>query len=419
MRAANFTAYRAVIRCQAPAPQFQPLLRPSGFTASSKVSEMNPVALSDDWSLTGLEDSLARIAASEGAPLKLNRDFVGSRRGALHDAARLQVLATWARRAIERKVFYHSANLPTAVVEELCDFAPGIALLRLSDEVVIGDKAVRRRDALEPAADKMAWSDQALWTRIIKGRTIDFTSVSGSKVQYLRPLFTVRNTRAVKRKEGMFLTLQSLAGAVAKDDAGAIPAHFLQACAIFASELLKNTQEHATSDFDYQEYVAHVEGLIVSWQEMTSTAYKADFQGHPRLTEFWRREEVSVRGGDDTALRCLQLSFFDTGPGFASRFARKPASELSLDDERKALMSALERNASTKRETGSGNGFPEVLAALRDVGGLISVRSGKLHVFNAFVPGDDRDLFDFSDWTTKPLAEVEGAVVSVLLPIRR
>lgn len=380
---------------------------------------MDPVPLSDDWSLAGLEDSLIRIAESERAPLKLNREFVGGRRGALHDAARLQVLATWARRAAERKVVYHQANVPTAVLEELCDFAPGIALLRLSDEVAIGDRVVRRRDALEPAADKMVWSDQALWSRIIKGRTIDFTCVSGSKVQYLRPLFTVRNTRAVKRKEGMFLTLQSLAGAVAQADAGAIPAHFLQACAIFASELLKNTQEHATSDFDYQEYLAHVEGLIVSWQEMASTAYKADFQGHPRLQQFWQREEVLVRGGNDTALRCLQLSFFDTGPGFASRFARKPASEMSLDAERQALLSAIERNASTKRETGSGNGFPEVLAALRDVGGLISVRSGKLHLFNAFVPGDDRDLFEFSDWSTKALAAVEGAVVSVLLPIRR
>lgn len=380
---------------------------------------MDPFVLPDIATLDGMEDSMHRIVASGGAPLQLNKDFASRRKGALHDAARLQLLVTWARLARERQLHFHSANLAHSVLEELCDYAPGITALRLCDGVVLGDQLIRRREALEPASEKMGYSDQMLWSRIIKGRTIDFTCVSGSKVQYLRPLFTVRNKRAVKRKEGMFLVLTALSEFVAKADAELIPKSFIKACAVFTCELLKNTQEHATTDHRNQPYLEHAEGLIVSWQQMSEESYRSDFQGHPRLQEFWEREGVPVRDGQGTALRCLQLSFFDTGPGFASRATGKLVEELSLADERKALLDSLQKNASTKRESGSGNGLPDVLEELREVGGLICIRSGRLSVFNAFTQGDERDVFDFSDWTNKPLAPAAGAVISLLIPIRR
>ena len=380
---------------------------------------MDPLVVADGWTLESIEQSMHRIVASGGAPLRVSKDFVGRRKGAMHDAARLQLLATWARLAKQRSLQYHSANQAQSTLEELCDYAPGIATLRLCDGVAVGEQFIPRREALEPAADKMALTDQLLWSRIIKGRTIDFTCVSGSKVQYLRPLFTVRNTRAVKRKEGMFLVLKALSDFVAKSDADLIPSTFLQACAVFASELMKNTQEHATRDHAGQPYLEHAEGLIVSWQAMAEESFGRDFEGHPRLKEFWERERVPVREGASTALRCLQLSFFDTGPGFAGRATGKLLSDLSLEHERESLLACLQKNASTKGQPGAGNGLPDVLEALREVGGLMTIRSGRLSIFNAFKPGEERDLFEFDDWTANGLAPAAGAVVSLLIPIRR
>lgn len=380
---------------------------------------MAPLILADGWTLESIEQSMHRIVASGGAPLQVNKDFIGRRKGALHDAARLQLLATWARLAKERHLQYHAANQTQSILEELCDYAPGIAALRLCDGVIVGEQFISRRAALELAAEKMTWTDQLLWGRIVRGRTIDFPCVNGSKVQYLRPLFTVRNTLAVKRKEGMFLVLKALSEFVAKSDADHIPHTFLKSCAVFASELMKNTQEHATRDHVGQPYLEHVEGLIVSWQEMLGESFKEDFAGHPHLKEFWEREQVPVRAGATTALRCLQLSFFDTGPGFASRITGKNLSSLSLEDERKALLDSLKKNASTKSETGAGNGLPDVLEALREIGGLMTIRSGRLSLFNAFTPGEERDLFEFNDWAARDLAPAVGSVVSLLLPIRR
>jgi len=381
---------------------------------------MNPLILPDVSSLAGVEDLIHRVVDGKGAPLQLNKDFVSRRKGAMHDAARLQLLVTWARLANERKLHFHSANVVNSVLEELCDYAPGITALRLSDGVVIGEQFISRRDALEPASTKMGHTDGMSWRSVIKGRTIDFTCVSGSKVQYLTPLFFARNKKSVKRKNGMFIVLNELSEFVAKADAEHIPQSFTKACAVFASELLKNTQEHATSDHQNQPYLAHAEGLIISWKEMDEESYSADFEGHPLLQDFWRRELVPVRSGQGKALRCLQLSFFDTGPGFASRAKGKSVDELSLQEEREALLESLQKNVSTKREAGSGNGLPDVLEELRAVGGLIRIRSGRQSIFNAFMPADKRGAFSFEDWpSSKPLAAAAGAVVSLLIPIRR
>lgn len=380
---------------------------------------MKPLKLPDTSSLASIEDLLHRVVESKGAPLELNKDFANRRKGAMHDAARLQLLVTWARLAKERELHFHRANVAQSVLVDLCDYAPGITALRLCDRVVLGDQIISRRKALEPAAEKMGHSDQMAWMRFIKGRTLDFTCVSGSKVQYLRPLFTTRNKDSVKRKEGMFLVLNELSEFVAQADAEHIPPSFTKACAVFASELLKNTQEHATSDHQNQPYLAHAEGLIISWKEMDEDSYGVDFEGHPLLQEFWQRELVPIRGGQGKALRCLQLSFFDTGPGFVSRAKGKQVDELSLDEERDALLESLQKNASTKREAGSGNGLPDVLEELRALGGLIRIRSGRLSIFNAFPPTEKREVFDFEDWSSTPLAAAAGAVVSILIPIRR
>ena len=112
---------------------------------------MDPLILPDVSNLDGLEDSMHRVVASGGAPLQLNKDFASRRKGPLHDSARLQLLVTWARLTRERQLHFHGANSAQSVLEELCDYAPGITALRLSDGVVVGDQLIRRRDALEPA----------------------------------------------------------------------------------------------------------------------------------------------------------------------------------------------------------------------------------------------------------------------------
>ncbi|WP_419204717.1 hypothetical protein [Bordetella trematum] len=379
---------------------------------------MNPLVLADEWTLLSIEEANHRIDASNGAPLQVNKDWLARRKGALHDAARLQLLSTWARKTKEPNLRFHAANEVKTVLEELCEYAPGIVALRLCESAIVGEHIELRRDALKPAITKMQATDNLQWSKIVRGRTIDFTCVSGSKIQYLRPLFASRSSSAVKGAEPMYQMLKSLSNYIAKSDAELIPDTFLRACGVFSSELIKNTQEHATRNHAGIPYIEHAEGLLASWTEMDEQ-FAIDFQGHELLQQFWEREQSPVREGAANALRCLQLSFFDTGPGFASRFSGLPTTDLNDAEERNALLKSIQKNVTTKRQTGAGNGLPDVIGALRKIGGLIAIRSGRLFMFNSFEPNDKRDLFDFVDWTPTKLAPVEGVVVSVLVPLRR
>ncbi len=375
---------------------------------------MVPQYLQARASLKEVEHAMLTIEQAPGKDLLVSKDFASKRLGVLHDAARLQLLATWARQAPEGCLQFHGQNVRDFVLEEWCEYAPGIVALRMCKGIQVGDEFVERRAALKPAATKMANSDVMDLSGIIKGRTVDFCCVSGSKVQYLRPLFTERNPSSVKGKQGMADLLREVSNRVAVVDKERIPDEFIDACAIFCSELMRNTQEHATADHAGQRYVEHVEGLIVGWNDDTTAE---DFTSHERLQAFWEREHMCQ--GQTGTLRTFQLSFFDTGPGFASRLTGKLVNELALTDERSVVLGGLKRNASSKRETGSGNGIPEVLAMLRQLGGLITIRTGRLRLFKTFSPGEDTDLFAFDDWFPEPLAAAAGAVVSIILPIRR
>jgi hypothetical protein len=217
----------------------------------------------------------------------------------------------------------------------------------------------------------------------------------------------------------MFLMLSDLSEQIAKDDADLVSPSFLRACGVFASELFANTQEHATSDHKGEPYLEHVEGIIVSWIQMDDSQFGQDFQGHARLSDFWRRELAPTRGGTAMGVRCLQLSFFDSGPGFASRSTGLTAEDMDIAHERAVMLKCLQKNVTTKRQSGAGQGLPDVLEELRATGGLIRIRSGRHCIFNSFSPGETRDLFDFADWTPGALSPVSGAVVSILIPLRR
>ncbi|MES2206707.1 MAG: hypothetical protein V4525_07920 [Pseudomonadota bacterium] len=382
---------------------------------------MNPIIVSNLNTISDIESAISKVNNNIGAGLQLQKDSVNKRKGAMHDASRLQFLVTWARANPDSYLHFHPANNMESVLSEMCNYAPGIAALRMSDGIKIGNDVISRREALQRATEKMEHTDSQDFPKIIKGRSIDITCVSGAKLQYLRPLFTSRSPDAVKDKNGMHIFLQSLMNYINKKDMPLISNDFLKACSIFTKELFENTQEHAVQDHKGVPYITHVEGLIASWLNMEESEYASDFQGHEKLKDFWEREaeQSSSSRGSEKSLRCFQLSFFDSGPGFASRITGCKSTELERDEERKNLISCLQKNFTTKRQIGAGQGLPGVLVSLKEIGGLIRIRSGRYSIFNCFKFNEDEDIFSFNDWTEEPLDTVAGVVISLIIPLRR
>lgn len=381
---------------------------------------MNPIKISDLSSLSEMEEAILEINARKGEPIQLKNGMASSRRGAFFDASRLQVLTTWARHASNQHIHFGIGNDLNTVVEDLCNYSPGIAALRMSKGVVVGDASLSRRESLSAAMTRIKSADDGDFQSLLKGRHVDLICVSGAERQYLRPLFYAKNQSAVRSRLELTTITRQLLYTVSAKERPRVLEDFVRALATFFSELFSNTQQHATSDLNFNPYVEHVEGVIFGRWPLLELQHGSDFQGHPRLKEFWRREAVTT--GDDkpqTTIRCLQMSFFDTGPGLAARISGRSYESMSMEEERQYLISCLGKHVTSKSAHGFGLGLQTVLTEVRRLGGLIRIRSGRHSIFNCFSEGDEAtDLLDFQDWSSAQLGCVEGALFSVLIPLR-
>lgn len=344
-------------------------------------------------------------------------DSFKARHSPMHDASRLQMVVTLARQRLHSDYLDIHPNAPEqAAIDEVCSYSPGIAGVRLARGIRLGKREIDRREVLKSAAEKMQATDAENFDQIVHGRSLDLICVAASKVQYLRPLFASRGI--VKEPAEMRKTMEALVNFVNKQSKDKVPDSLVDSLGLFSSELMQNTQEHAVKNHAGKPYLAHVEGMMLGWTRFSEELFSEDFSGNDNLRAYWNKESGKT-GSGATSLRAFEVSYFDSGPGLVSRFTGRPVTDMSIQDERGFLLSCLQHKATSKSENAAGEGLPSVLSELRKVGGLMRIRSGRLSVFNVFSPGDtQRDIFDFEDWTKDPLSSVQGAVVSILVPLR-
>lgn len=382
-------------------------------------------------SLCDIEEVIKR--AGSGQVVKLSSESISKRHGAFRDAARLQALVSLVRYSEEKLLLLQNSLNTQEVLNELCNYAPGLVSARLNKSIKIGNQSFSRRTALLSARDKIIASDNQQYDKIIRGRSIDLSCISGAERQYLSPLFSNKNSHSVRDSSLMENTMVAIFKQINKREFNNLEGELIEAFGIFSSELFKNTQEHALRDAEGKTYIEHAEGIIVSWDDASKGIYEQDFQGHPRLNQYWENNLKPTTNVTSKSPRCMQVSFFDTGPGLVARaFGTKSSSPT----ERDALIKCISKNFSTKTESGAGNGYPTILNQLSKVGGLIRIRSGNQCLFNCFNKDEHglwekesssekasqeqaKYLMNFDSWTNRSLSPASGTVVSILVPLRK
>ncbi|MCK0545925.1 hypothetical protein JTE78_25115 [Pseudomonas syringae pv. aptata] len=367
--------------------------------------------------LLEIEEVISQIESCDSDTIfRFSVDSLEARHSPMHDASRLQMVVTLARQRLENGYLDIHPNTPELNAQQaVCDYSPGIAGVRLSKGICLGDKKIDRRDVLALAADRMKAMDAQDFDRVIKGRCIDLLCVSGSKIQYLKPLFASQGK--AKEKDDMAPVMRKLVERAMQQSKTRVDEPLINALALFSAELIQNTQDHAIKDHTGRPYLSHVEGMMMGWTRLYDWVHSEDFSGHPLLKNYWDGESAKTDTGLKS-LRVFEVSFFDSGPGLVSRYTGKTILEMSLEDELQALLTCLRHKSTSKSQTAAGEGLPSVLQQLRQIGGIMRVRTGRLSVFNAFEPADTRDLFDFRHWTQTNLSPVQGAVISILVPLR-
>ncbi|MGF6391515.1 hypothetical protein QFZ86_000403 [Pseudomonas plecoglossicida] len=324
-------------------------------------------------------------------------DFFKARHSPIYDASRLQMVVTLARKRLKDGYLdIHPNASPEDAKNAVCSYSPGIAGVRLTRGIRLGDLVCDRRDVLKAAAEKMQDTDAGNFRDVIRGRALDLICVAASKVQYLRPLFS---SAGIAKKHGeMRSSMDELVAFVNQQSRESVPDSLIDALGSFSSELIQNTQDHAVTDHAGTKYLSHVEGLILGWTRLSEDLFAEDFSGNDRLKNYWDAEAGETASGQ-TSLRVFEISYFDSGPGLVSRYTGKLVTEMTIEKEKDALLNCLRHNVSSKPQNAAGEGLPHVLAELSKIGGLIRIRSGRLSVFNVFSKGDTRrNHFEFEDW---------------------
>lgn len=375
-------------------------------------------------SLTEIEGEISAIHARRGSNLNLliSPGTLSKRRGAFHDAAMLQALITWARLSSDGQLKLTSRNQQTSkedLLTESCEYSVGVAVLAMAPHIFVDGVEASRSESLKPALHRMDHAFEGNFEMLLKGRCVDLLCVSGANRQYLRPLFSRPEPTFVRDKFSLKATVRGLAVQAHPRAVDFLDENVLLALATLLHELFENTQDHAIKDLKEIPYRRHVEGLLVSWLHLTEDLVRDDFFQNSRLRDYWATLASIQKNREAVSGICF--SFIDSGPGMAARLLGKDHFLMSKEEEREALLSCLRIRSTTKVEQGTGGGLTEVLTELKELHGLVRIRSGRLAIYKAFAPGleslEPHEGFDNWFEEKKELGAVAGTVVSIFIPL--
>lgn len=135
---------------------------------------------------------------------------------------------------------------------------------------------------------------------------------------------------------------------------------------------------------------------------------------------------------DRKFLGLLELSVFDTGPGFAATYLKNGFEQTSVQEQFDAVLGCFSTGRSSTGDESRGFGLWKVLRDLRELKGFIRVRTNRVHVYRDFAWYGDMFLQSdinapaerMMDWRrgiTQKISEdypdMLGAHVSVLIPL--
>lgn len=372
-------------------------------------------------SLEDVERALGKIHGHRGYGLVVAASNLNKRRGSLRDAAFLQALLTWARLSPEAdlNVVGGPDQQKEAVLEEVCGYSVGIAVLAMAGAIKVSGSSVFRPIALLGAKSRIEAAYQGDYGALARGRTVDLLSVSGAERQYLKPLFNGPSPQRVKDKFDLKATVRG--AAMRTGSPTDLDESTISALATLTHELFENTQDHAISDENGKVYRRHIELLNAGWITSSDEDAKGDFYGNETLRRYWNA--ISAGQADREKVSGFCFNFLDSGPGMAARLRGESVYNMTPDDEGVALRECLRLHVTSKSTHATGLGLQAVLDEISQASGFIRIRSGRQAIFKCFLPGSSQtdQSVDFEDWfgSNRGLVRVAGTLISVFLPLPR
>ena len=379
---------------------------------------------------TNIDDCEALVAdlraRCSDVPLILANEWkLDSRPGGV--AAGAQTLITWARAQDDALLVTHSQPREReATLDNLCRRFHGIVAAMMAARIVEIDTTtdISRTVYDRIRANVVGMNDLNFegWTR---NHALPLFCIDHSSLRFLRPFYHQSEDHAL-RDPGDFVDL--LEGLMIR----AAPAHhaglrpLAKDLGIVLHELFSNTHVHARTDAAHKEYPRSVRG--VSLAERTVISGRIDDLGPGRADLERYLHAVERTSPGRSTFKVFEISVFDSGPGMAARRkGRAVREDMSVEEEASIVRDCFLRRSSSQVRPGFGMGLPRVLNVLRERGGYIGVRAGRIALSRHFDPGsaartnadDGADMLDADTGGILPTCKqrMEGTAVTILVPL--
>jgi hypothetical protein len=385
-----------------------------------------------------------RTLAYEAQVVRQNGDKL------LAEASTVQWLATWVRSlAGHIYVAHDEKEAHVDVLRRVSDTFPG-ALLGLLPDYALNEFPKSALAKYKEAFFKQQrrWPDLNVSDRASLICLDNIPSSIGLPLQ----IYKHSETPTVASRDQFVHLVERLMTAVTAEEniRGAINGH-RERLATILHELFKNTHDHARTSVDKRPLPLSIRGLYSRYYSAEDLAKtipqpQKDEQGRDlplninqaeRYALFFLRPRASqnnrlVAGGAPNFLGLLELSIFDTGPGFAATYLKGDFANSTVQQQFEAVRGCFSTGRSATDDETRGFGLWKVLRDLREMKGFIRLRTNRVHVYRDFALYGDMFLQSdivapaerLMDWRkgitqklTEGYADMQGAHVSVLIPL--
>lgn len=376
-----------------------------------------------DFSLDQFEQLAAQQESAPQAVLQVPSNPPRYRGALGAEAALIQLIVTWARsdRAEALRTFIDSARLQESL-DTFSAEAHGIVGLTLAPSIQDKDGSpISRNQALRAAAPRIEAMDNGGndLVNTAKGTTVNLICVKGAKREYLFPLYSQRSAKGIRNRSEFSLLLRTLFRTVVPQrDWSAFGEGDAEALGEMCYELVKNTDDHATTDAKKNQYLKNARGLLTSYSVVDADYVKEVTKKKHALSKYFISRAAAVDGR--STVRLFELSVFDAGPGLARRQLGLEFSQISAEDELAATLKCFQLGATTKDSKSSGAGLYATWRMLRSLRGFIRIRTGRYSLYRTFNGDEADDDFEFWHWDPeKPVLSVtEGLLLTIVVPTR-
>ncbi len=333
------------------------------------------------------------------------------------EAMLIQAISTWARSqdqaALHTYVKYDSKEIG---FRDFSETFYGMCALALSSEIYCDDgiKRVPKSEAMLPAKEKSDLVSKLMFRDAYKGFKVACLSLkSGGSNGLNRPLY---NNSALVGQAAFEDVLEAAINATIPGGRKKLEMsdESVRDVAFALRQIFKNADQHANADHQGNEYKRNAKGIIFNKTSVRQSDADLIFDSH-------RGKEYASRFFDDAAKletkSFFEISIFDSGPGFASRWLSKPYESISEREEIESIVKCFILHFSSKSSDADGGGLYAVLKVLSRTSGYLRLRTGRCLVEKYFdLQGEKSLIIDRGDINCG-LPIVAGTVVTLVFPL--